>query len=131
MTTASATDPRRYLRVPVQVEVIWDGGRECRAYATNFSAGGLCLQSAKSVAAGQDIHLRFRLGPSSPMIDLAAEVMWCTEERDMAPGLTYCEVGLRFLEISGDDRRVLEEFVDQSRGYQEVADPDDDSGWHG
>ena len=131
MTTATVTEPRRYLRVPVQVEVLWDRGRERRAYATNLSSGGMCLQSARSLAEGQDIRLRFRLGPSSPMFDLPAEVMWCTEERDMAPGLTYCEVGLRFLEISGDDRRLLEEFVDQSRGYQEVADPDEDTGWHG
>lgn len=114
-------DRRRYPRVPVRVEVAaTDSGS---AYAINMSKTGLCLQSAEQHAPGQRLRLRFRLCPSNEWVELEAEVVWCTQETDLAPGMTFYEVGVRFLAVPPREHELLVAFVD----HGSVDDPNLDA----
>ncbi|MFQ5514670.1 MAG: PilZ domain-containing protein [Myxococcota bacterium] len=116
-------DQRRYLRVPVQVEMLTDEESYGRNYAINLSVTGMCVQSAEPLAVGQHLGLRFRLGPTEPWIEAEAEVMWCTCQDDLPPGMTYCEIGLRFLKLPDEHLAGLEEFVDRASRYCERDEP--------
>ncbi len=130
---ASRLHPRRYLRVPVQVEVSADG-RSCGlSYAINLSMTGMCLQCAEPKEAKQPIGLRFRLTPSDPWLEFDGEVVWCSMESVRAPGMSFFEVGVRFLEIPEAQEELLRAFVDRNSRYCDAAEPvlGKTSGWSG
>ena len=104
-------DRRRYLRVPVRVEVAATDSQYGSAYAINMSKTGLCLQSAEQYPPGLRLRLRFRLCPINERVELEAEVIWCTQETDLAPGMTFYEVGVRFLAVPPREHKLLVAFV--------------------
>jgi hypothetical protein len=83
----------------------------------------MCLQSAKRSEPGQRLCLRFRLYPRDPWVELDAEVVWCTREEDLAPGMSYWELGLRFLKVPHEAQELLQAFMDRSIRFSEVPDP--------
>jgi hypothetical protein len=63
------------------------------------------------------LALRFRLGPRGPTIETEAEVTWMTREEDLAPGMHYCEIGMRFLDLSDSEAFEIAEFVERAPSY--------------
>ena len=126
-------DPRRYLRVPIQVDVLAGSVTGSRNYGINLSSGGMCMQSAGRPEVGDQLTVRFCLDPSEGEIVTHAKVVWVTLEQDRAPGMTYCEVGLRFVELEEDDTRTLCNYVDSKTRYCEADEPkiDKPAGWAG
>jgi len=127
-------DPRRYLRIPIQVEVVSDDRTCTQKYGINISSNGMCLQSADSCEPGQQLNLRFRLAPEDGWIELQAVVVWCTCEQDLAPGMTYYEVGVRFGRVPEEHQELLREFVDWTNRYREAEEGGSDRrsiGWSG
>ena len=117
-------DQRRYLRVPVRVEVCVDSQAVRGDYAINLSTTGICLQSSEPQTPGTIERLRFCLPPETEWIEVEAEVMWCTRDADRAPGMAYYEVGLRFLEVPPDSQDVLATFVSRNvTGAGEASEP--------
>jgi hypothetical protein len=114
---ASRGNKRRSLRVPVQVEVLLGEADTRLEYAINLSRSGLCMQARQAHSAGERLRLRFRLAPEGKLIETHAEVVWCTCESDLSPGLMFCEVGLRFLGLESEDRTVLDQFVDDNANF--------------
>ena len=102
---------RRYLRVPVRVEICVGSEVVRPDYAINLSTTGICLQSPQPRTPGSVERLRFRLPPETERIELEAEVMWCTRDADRAPGMAYYEVGLRFAEVPPREHEILATFV--------------------
>jgi c-di-GMP-binding flagellar brake protein YcgR len=127
------TNRRRYLRVPVRVEVLEADSRNSCAYAINLSGTGVCLQSGQARSPGERLRLRFRLPPSNRQIEPEAEVVWCTRDTDLAPGMTFYEVGLRFCTLSAEQGELLQDFVDHTARYCSADDPnvDESLGWSG
>ncbi len=120
---ASRLYPRRYLRVPVQVEISAEG-RSCGlSYAINLSMTGMCLQCAEPKEAKQQLRLRVRLIPSDPCLEFDSEVMWCSSESVRAPGMSFFEVGVRFLGIPEAHEETLRAFVDRNARYCDAAEP--------
>ncbi len=126
-------DQRRYLRVPVQVELITNDECYGRDYAINLSVTGMCLQSAEPYEKGHQLEVRFRLAPQEPWIETEAEVVWCTGGGKLSAGMTYCEVGLRFLKLTEGEEASLNAFVDRTSRYCDVTEPDMGKlvGWSG
>ncbi len=111
---------RRFLRVPVRVEVV-SAGRGQFDYAINLSRGGLCLQTAKERQPGEQLRLCFRLEVGGKELSVDAEVAWCTCEADRGPGMRYCEMGLRFLSPSAADALEIDRFVEDATHF--LPDP--------
>lgn len=102
---------RRYLRVPVRVEICVGSEVVRPDYAINLSTTGICLQSAEPQTPGTVERIRFCLPPETEWIELEAEVIWCTRDADRAPGMAYYEVGLRFAEVPPREHEILATFV--------------------
>ena len=61
--------------------------------------------------------LRFRLGRHTRAIRADAEVVWLTPEADRVPIMHFYEVGVRFLDLSEDDRAEIAQFVANTANY--------------
>lgn len=105
------TTNRRNLRVPVRVELCADTGDSSHGYAINVSRTGMGLQSSEAYKLGLRIGLRFRFSSADPWIELDAEVIWCMCESDLSPGMNYCELGVRFIEVPPQVEDQLAAFV--------------------
>ena len=116
-------DKRRHLRIPVKVELREGDHWSPPEWAINISCGGMGLQSRAARKQDERIQLRFRLSPGDPMIEAEADVVWCTEETDLTPGMHYFEMGLRFVSLSDEARGLIEAFVDSDCHFW----PDEDN----
>ena len=112
------TSARRNLRVPIRVEVLGRHWSLLELYAINLSSSGLCLQATAPEPPGDELQLRFRLGPGSKLIRTRAEVAWVACDGDQVPGMRFCEIGLRFLELAAEDELELLEFVRNAVSYR-------------
>ncbi len=105
------TNFRRNLRVPIRVEVHAETGDSSHGYAINVSRTGMGLQSSEAYKLGLCVQLRFRFSSSDPWIELDAEVIWCMCESDLSPGMNYCELGVRFVDVPPHVEDQLAAFV--------------------
>ncbi len=101
---------RRNLRVPIRVEVTHEN-ETSRGYAINISPTGMGLQSIEPHKPGVRLSLRFRFTDVDAWIELDAEVIWCMHDTDLGPGMTYYELGVRFLSVPPSIGEQLEGFV--------------------
>ncbi len=89
-------DPRIGARFEVSFVHLSDAARAFKAFSVNFSAGGLCLRSQRPHAVGDLVQLK--LDVESQTFDLKGSVQWSRA------GV----VGVRFVDLSQDDRERLE-----------------------
>jgi len=118
-------EQRRYLRVPLRVELLplergEQGSR--RIYAINLSLTGMCVQSPLALAQGARIQVLTWLVPNGPPVELETEVVWCTAEEERPSGMAYFEIGLHFVDPSAADTQKLRAFVDRNHRYCEVQE---------
>lgn len=97
---ATGADRRQHERIATRVEVRFgrteDAARALRAYSLNFSAGGICLRTSKTYAVGDGMRVAMKI--EGEEFDLHAAVAWCRAGT----------IGVRFDELSNDDRARLE-----------------------
>jgi hypothetical protein len=89
---------RKHQRVPILVEVLWEGGtRSAGARTTDISEGGCFIDTIGHAAVGETIDLKLLL-PDGEWMPVHAEVVY---------ELPRTGFGVRFTEISDYDRKRL------------------------
>jgi uncharacterized protein (TIGR02266 family) len=121
---------RRFERVLVDLEV--DYSQEDTylfAYIRDLSATGLFVRTSEPEPPGTRLNLRFTPPDGDPAgrIELEAEVIWVNKYRpgrsdSISPGM-----GMRFVELSDDDRDTLLGIVKRF-AYLDDSDLPDDTG---
>jgi len=89
---------RKHKRVPILVEVLWEGGtRSAGARTTDISEGGCFVDTIGHAAVGETIHLKLLL-PDGKWMPVQAEVVY---------ELPRTGFGVRFTDISDQNRKRL------------------------
>jgi c-di-GMP-binding flagellar brake protein YcgR len=104
---------RRRLCIPLRVEIRDEEG-PIAVWATNLSTTGMGIQVESPYKPGSTLGVRFRVLPDSEWIEAEAEVVWCTREDDLVPGLQYYEAGLRFLSTPEEAVEALNRFIEEA-----------------
>jgi c-di-GMP-binding flagellar brake protein YcgR len=104
---------RRRLCIPLRVEIRDEEG-PIAVWATNLSTTGMGIQVESPYKPGSTLGVRFRVLPDSEWIEAEAEVVWCTGEDDLVPGLQYYEAGLRFLSTPEEAVEALNRFIEEA-----------------
>jgi uncharacterized protein (TIGR02266 family) len=105
---------RRWLRVPLRVQVARSGGARID-YAINLSPGGLCVQTQEPSPPGSRLQILFELDPDEPPIRAEAEVAWCVHEAERAEGMRFFEMGMRFVDLAPEAADAVERFVERHK----------------
>ncbi len=95
------TNPRLFHDVEVDFH---DQENYLFVYLSNIGALGMFVRTPSPRAPGTGVHLRFCSGKFPPALELAGEVIWINPYRPadrnhLAPGM-----GIRFLELTGEQR---------------------------
>ena len=99
-------EKRRHGRLPVVMEVTWEGsGIKPPARTTDISSTGCFVDTLGMVDVGQTLSLKLIL-PDGEYISLQAEVMY------QMPGLGF---GVRFTNDSESDQSRLEDILTESQ----------------
>ncbi len=114
---------RRHLRIPLKILVASDDPEGQIEWAINLSPGGLGLQAKVSRRPGERLRLRFRLSPTDPLLEVEAEVAWCTKESDLTMGMHYFETGFSFVSLSSETQEAITAFVESDAHFW----PDEDT----
>jgi c-di-GMP-binding flagellar brake protein YcgR len=103
---------RQFVRLDTRLELTYNllpSGSPQRTITRNVSAGGLCLVSDRVLTPGSQLQISMQLPDHQAPIHFIGEVVWSDPyeiigktERQHA-----VETGLRFVEISPDDRDAL------------------------
>jgi uncharacterized protein (TIGR02266 family) len=94
-------------RVPLDLWVEEEKGAELYFRRTgNVSLGGVFFEQSIPHAHGTRVRLRFALPAEGPPLQVAAEIVNTPVSKD---GLG---MGLRFVDLSDDDRKTLQAFLD-------------------
>jgi uncharacterized protein (TIGR02266 family) len=100
---------RRNVRVPLRTDVLCtNGSTSIRGMTWNLSQGGILIDSASSLKAGDIVRLLFRLPMSGEQIDGAGVVVWVSENRQ----------GIRFTKMNPQSSNAIKDFI------AEVEQPD-------
>ncbi len=92
---------RRYVRVPLQTEVVCKAGsRSMRGQSWNLSRGGIQVEIA-SLKLGDTVELSFRFPGSPVTIDASGVVAWARENRQ----------GIQFTRMNVQDELEIREFI--------------------
>ena len=108
---------RRHLRIPLKILVESDDPEGQVEWAINLSPGGLGLQAKVARLHGERLKLRFRLSPTDPLLEVEAEVAWCTKESDLTMGMHYFETGFRFVSLSSEAQEAITAFVESDAHF--------------
>lgn len=110
---AMLEERRRYLRVPVKMAVVckW-GGKTATGHAVDISASGLLVTLGPPPEAGAKLAMEFNLPKARKALEVDGEVMRVT------PGN---QVGLRFLNLTPDQRDEILAYVSKSEGASELS----------
>jgi uncharacterized protein (TIGR02266 family) len=100
---------RREERVPARFEVHFshtqDAAKALRAYSVNLSAGGLCVRTRRTYEVGAPVRMDMVIEGES--FQLNGIIAWVREEAEA--------VGVRFTDISDEDRARLQRVIDSIR----------------
>jgi two-component system chemotaxis response regulator CheY len=93
---------RKYIRVPLQTEVICTvGSRTMRGMSWNLSQGGMQIE-ASDLHVKDTVRLSFRLPVSGTSIDVMGTVAWAGENRQ----------GVQFTTLSPPTQQSIREYID-------------------
>lgn len=103
-------DLRESDRVDVEAEITFVSENNFyQGFSENISEGGLFVVTYVQRKCGEVITVRFTLPGIERTLEARAEVRWVRAGdpyRHLPPGL-----GVRFIELSADDRSIVERFV--------------------
>lgn len=93
---------RKHTRVPLLIEVLWEGAAgKYEARTSDISLGGCFIDTIGQMAIGETISFKLCL-PTDEGIELQGEVMY---------ELPRAGFGVRFANLSDDQQRRLEDFI--------------------
>ena len=103
---------RRFVRLDTRLETtctVLPTGAAKTTVAKDISGGGICLFAESILAPGTHLQVAMKLPDRPQPINFSAEVVWCEPyevigktERQRA-----VEIGVKFLEISPQDREAI------------------------
>jgi len=97
------------LEMGVHVKYLDPDGHVCEGVASAIGGGGLFIEKFNPLPKGTETRLEFSLPASKKIITVQAQVVWTRKtfiEKFLYPGM-----GIKFVEISGEDRAELMDFV--------------------
>jgi type IV pilus assembly protein PilZ len=119
-------DRRRFERVLVDLEVDYSHqDTYLFAYIRDISATGLFVRTNEPEPPGTRMNVRFTPpdeDPSGPL-ELEAEVIWVNKFRPERSDSIHPGMGIRFVDLSGDDRERL---IDYVKRFAYLDDGDDE-----
>ncbi len=109
-------EDRNDRRVPIQLLVDYKAdGNYLFDFCKDLGTGGVFIQTNKPMPAGSAIDLTFTIPDSKETLITKGTVIWVQDavpnRKDLVPGM-----GVQFRGFSGDQRRLLEEFVTRYHG---------------
>ena len=118
-----ADDGRSGRRVPIQLLVDYkSGGNYLFDFCKDLGTGGVFIQTDKPLPTGSPIDLTFTIPDSKETLMAKGTVIWVqgrvNERDDLTPGM-----GVQFQGFSGEQRRLLEEFVVRYHGQRMTQSP--------
>lgn len=119
-TKAVETEDRSGRRVPIQLLVDYKAdGNYLFDFCKDLGTGGVFIQTNKPLPTGSAIDLTFTIPDSKETLIAKGTVIWVqdvvTDRKDLVPGM-----GVQFKAFSGEQRRLLEEFVVRYHGQRLV-----------
>lgn len=111
--TPKNTRKHRRMTVRILVDYQAEDGIHCD-YATTLGAGGMFLQTERTMARGDRVKVRFRIPGGEVLHDLEARVTWCHEARKEPDGsIRTPGVGLQFTDpsLTAPLARELEDYA--------------------
>lgn len=113
---ATSEEDRTGRRVPIQLLVDYKSdGNYLFDFCKDLGTGGVFIQTNKPMPAGSAIDLTFTIPDSKETLITKGTVIWVQDvvpnRKDLTPGM-----GVQFRGFSGDQRRLLEEFVTRYHG---------------
>jgi len=104
---------RRYRRFPIRLPIEYyraDSSTNQTGQALDASEGGLQILFPEQMEIGQNLNLKLFFSPGSELnaIETLAEVVWINTQ--LGEGEKHYRSGVRFVNISQEDRTKLENF---------------------
>ncbi len=121
-------DRRGEPRILVDLEV--DYGNEDNylfAYIRDISATGIFVRTTEPEPPGTRLNLRFTPRAAQPPLELEGEVIWINPYRPDKRDNLHPGMGIRFVDLSPDNRRRLVEFI-KTFAYLSADDEDGEGG---
>ncbi len=81
------------------------------AYITDLSETGIFVSTNKPEPAGSLLQLRFSAPSGGPSLEIEGEVIWTNELRPGDSSSINPGMGIRFVEMTGEKRRMLNSLV--------------------
>ena len=113
---ADGVEGRVDQRVPIQLLVDYKAdGSYLFDFCRDLGTGGVFIQTNKPLPTGSDIDLTFTIPDSKETLNTKGTVIWAQQpvagRKDLVPGM-----GVQFSGFSGEQRRLLEGFVERYHG---------------
>ena len=115
-------DDRSGRRIPIQLLVDYKAdGNYLFDFCRDLGTGGVFIQTATPLPTGSTLDLTFTIPDSKQTLMAKGTVIWVQSvvvgRKDLAPGM-----GVQFEGFSGEQRRLLDEFVQRYHG-RKLSDP--------
>lgn len=113
---ASAKEGRSGRRIPIQLLVDYkSGGSYLFDFCKDLGTGGVFIQTDKPLPTGTTIDLTFTIPDSKETLVTKGTVIWVqapvNDRQELVAGM-----GVQFSGFSGEQRRILENFVQRYHG---------------
>jgi type IV pilus assembly protein PilZ len=114
--------------VPIQLLVDYKSdGTYLFDFCKDLGTGGVFIQTPKPLPTGSSIDLTFTIPDSKETLIAKGTVIWVQspvgDRKDLVPGM-----GIQFKGFSGEQRRLLEDFVQRYHGQRLARIPAGDAG---
>ena len=112
----TSAEDRTGQRVPIQLLVDYKAdGNYLFDFCRDLGTGGVFIQTQQPLPTGSNIDLTFTIPDSKETVSTKGTVIWSqppvASRKDLAPGM-----GVQFSGFSGEQRRLLEAFVQRYHG---------------
>lgn len=120
---ATAKEGRSGRRIPIQLLVDYkSGGSYLFDFCKDLGTGGVFIQTDKPLPTGTTIDLTFTIPDSKETLVTKGTVIWVqspvSDREDLVAGM-----GVQFSGFSGEQRRILENFVQRYHGEKRLKGP--------
>ena len=117
-SAAGKKEDRSDHRIDIQLLVDYKcDGNYLFDFCKDLGSGGVFIQTKKPLPSGSPIDLTFTIPDSKETVKIKGQVSWVqneiTERNDLTPGM-----GVQFSDFSGDQRKVLHDFVERYHGEE-------------
>ncbi len=99
-------------RVQTEIKAFFRDAKEFdNNFIGNISKGGLLVKSERPLAQNTQFTLRFNISGINREFECLCKVMWVQELFDPSKDKMIPTMGVKFLELSKEDLKLIEEFI--------------------